>query len=117
MVQRRKFALGLGGVVFAPALAIAQSVSPVRKIGYIHPITASPSHVTLEILRTTWRKLGYVDDQTVLVRTAHGDLSRLPDLIVELVAQGAGVIIVVGADAVRAAARTTTSTAIVAIHR
>ncbi|MEQ1612113.1 MAG: ABC transporter substrate-binding protein [Hyphomicrobiaceae bacterium] len=115
MIERRAFGMVLGGVICAPAVAFAQNLRPAGKIGYVHPVTASPSHVTLAILRTTWRKLGYVDDQTALVRSAQGDLRRLPGLVGELVAQGADVIIVVGADAVRAAARTTTTTPIVAI--
>ena len=115
MIERRAFAVGLGGMICAPAVSFAQTARPARKIGYIHPVTTSPSHVTLAILRTAWRKLGYVDDQTALVRSAQGDLTKLPGLVAELVAQGADVLIVVGADAVRAAARTTKSTPIVAI--
>ena len=115
MIGRRAFGLGLGGVICAPAFAYAQTPRPAGKIGYVHPVTSSPGHLTLAILQSEWRKRGYVDGETVLVRSAQGDLSKLPGLVVELVAQGAGVIIVVGADAVRAAVRTTKTTPIVAI--
>ena len=115
MIERRAFGKALGGLICTPAMAIAQTPRRVGKIGYVHPVTTSPSHVTLAILRTAWGKLGYVDDQTALVRSAQGDLNKLPGLVTELVAQGADVIIVVGADAVRAAARATKTLPIVAI--
>jgi putative tryptophan/tyrosine transport system substrate-binding protein len=103
-------ALGAAGWVRS---ALAQAVA--GKIGYLHPITVSPTHVTFSLLQREWRRLGYVDGETVLARSGEGDPQRLPDLVRDLIDRGAGVLIVVGADAVRAAAKVTATTPIVAI--
>jgi len=66
-------------------------------------------------LKQAWERLGYQEGLTVLARSGEGDAQRLPELVADLIAQGVGVLIVVGADAVRAAARTTTTIPIVAI--
>jgi ABC-type uncharacterized transport system substrate-binding protein len=66
-------------------------------------------------LKKAWEHLGYREGETVLVRSGAGIVQRLSELVTELIAQGAGVLIVVGADAVRASARTTKAVPIVAI--
>lgn len=85
------------------------------KIGYLHPVTISPSHITFSLLQREWRRLGYVDGETVFARSGEDDPHLLPKLVGELIDQGVGVLIVVGADAVRAAARVTAAVPIVAI--
>jgi len=62
-----------------------------------------------------WRRLGYVEGETVLVRSAEGDPKRLPELVKELIRSDVGVLIVVGGEAVRAASEATSTTPIVAI--
>jgi putative ABC transport system substrate-binding protein len=69
----------------------------------------------LVVLRPAWQRLGYVEGDTVLLRSADGDVQRLPALASELVQQGAGVLIVVGAEAVRVVSRAMKSTPIIAI--
>ena len=94
---------------------LAQRSPGALKIGYLHPRTIAPDHPTLAILRAAWIKLGYVEGGSVLLRSAGDDLSRVPALMSELAGLGAGVVIVVGAAAVKAAARATRTTPIVAI--
>ncbi|MEO7852673.1 MAG: ABC transporter substrate-binding protein, partial [Rubrivivax sp.] len=93
----------------------AQSVRPSGKIGYLHPRTVSPEHPTLRALSAEWARLGYVEGDNVMLLSADGDPRRLPQLVNELIAKGAGVVIVVGAEAVRAASRATRTVPIVAI--
>jgi putative ABC transport system substrate-binding protein len=112
VIDRRIFGLGLGALALLPATAHAR---PKGKIGYLHPVTIDPSHITFSILKQARERLGYQEALTVLARSGEGDVERLPELATELIAQGAGVLIVVGADAVRAAARTTKAIPIVAI--
>ena len=112
MIDRRRFGLGLGALTLLPVTAHAR---PKGKIGYLHPVTIDPSHLTFSLLKQAWERLGYQEGQSVLARSGQGDARRLPELVTDLFAQGAGVLIVVGADAVRAAARTTKAIPIVAI--
>lgn len=89
---------------------------PVKgKIGYLHPVTTNPNHITFSVLEGEWRRLGYVEGKTVLTRSAEGELQRLPELVRDLISNGVGVLIAVGAEAVRAAASVTSNTPIVAI--
>jgi putative ABC transport system substrate-binding protein len=114
MIDRRVFVGSIGSAFTAwPKLLFAQAMA--GKIGYLHPITISPTHVTFEILRREWQRLGYVEGETLLARSGDQDLERLPVLFRDLINKGAGVLVVVGADAVRIAAETTKTTPIVAI--
>ena len=112
MIDRRIVGLGLCALILLPATGRTQ---PKGKIGYLHQVTADPSHITFSILKQAWDRLGYQEGQTVLARGGQGNVQQLPGLIAELVAQGVGVLIVVGADAVQAASRTTKSVPIVAV--
>jgi ABC-type uncharacterized transport system substrate-binding protein len=114
-VKRREVITLLGSVAGAawPEWLWAQPTT--GKIGYLHPVTISPSHITFSVLRKEWQRLGYIDGETVLARSGEGDPLRLPGLVSDLTGQGVGVLIVVGADAVRAAAQATKTTPIVAI--
>jgi len=100
----------------APYLAHAQAPRPAGKIGYLHSRTIASNHPTLLVLRPEWQRLGYVEGETVLLRSAEGDPRRLPELVEELIALKVGVIIVVGAEGVAAASRTTKTTPIVTIE-
>ena len=104
---------GTAALLGAPALALAPP--PTGKIGYLHPRTIARDHSTLVVLRPVWQRLGYVEGETVLLRSADGDARRLPQLVEELIALKVGVLIVVGAEAVRAARLTTMAMPIVAI--
>jgi putative ABC transport system substrate-binding protein len=117
-VKRRVWLQQAGGAVAAtaawPVRSWAQSLPP-RRIGYLHPRTIAPTHPTLVVLRAAWRRLGYVEGESVLLRAANDDMQRVPALAHELVQQGAGVLIVVGAQAVRSVSQALPATPIVAI--
>jgi putative tryptophan/tyrosine transport system substrate-binding protein len=114
MIDRRVFVASISAALAAwPEQLLAQAAK--GKIGYLHPITISPSHVTFSILRKEWERLGYVDGETLLARSGERDLERLPALLRDLIGKGVGVLVVVGADAVRMATGTTKTTPIVAI--
>src|SRR3569832_2420280 len=77
-MRRRDFltliaALGAGGWPRAP---LAEPVN--GKIGYLHPITISPTHITFSLLQREWRRLGYVDGETVFARSGEGGPGRGP---------------------------------------
>jgi len=115
MIDRRGAIAGVLSVLGASGIAHAQSPRAGRKIGYLHPSTIAPNHDTLVLLRRAWQALGYIEDETVLLRSAQGDLTRVPSLVAELIGLEIGALIVVGAGAVRAASRATTTIPIVAI--
>ena len=112
-MKRREMAAAVLFVT-APHVRAQVACSPGR-IGYLHPRTVAPDHPTVLILGAAWRQLGYVEGDSVLLRSAEDDPRRLTVLVNELIALGAGVLIVVGAEAVRAASRATRSVPIVAI--
>ena len=115
MMDRRTALAGVFSIAQAPSAVLGQTARLPGKIGYVHPVTVDPSHITLAILQQAWRRLGYVDGETVLLRSGDRDPQRIPGLVADLIKQGSGVLIVVGADAVRAAAKSTTTIPIVAI--
>jgi putative tryptophan/tyrosine transport system substrate-binding protein len=104
MIGRRRMIIGMASALASARMAHAQTSRP-RKIGYLHPRTADRNSPTLQILRPFWEQLGYVEDETILFRSANSDLRHLPRLARELVAEGAGVLIAVGPAAVRAASQ------------
>lgn len=99
----------------APHVARAQTPNAPRRIGYLHPATIDPGSPVMTILQPAWRKLGYVEGETVLLRTAHGDITRLPGLVAELIGLKVDVLIVVGPQAVRVARAATAVTPILAL--
>jgi putative ABC transport system substrate-binding protein len=115
-MQRREFMGLLGGAAVAwPMAARAQSSGASRKIGYLHPFQIDPGSFINTLLGQRWRELGYVEGDTVLLRSAQGDVARMPQLIAELVGLGAGVLVVVGLPAVQAALAAAPNTPVVAI--
>ena len=115
MIERRAFISGLLSLAGAPAFARAETQPGLRKIGYLHPAGVGSTHPTLAILRPVWQRLGYVEGETVLLRSAEGDPRRLPELLTELISLEVGVLIVFGSLTVRVAAQATKTTPIVAV--
>jgi len=59
-MKRREF-LSLVATLGAGAWPLLLRAEPVNgKVGYLHPITISPTHVTFALLQREWRRLGYV---------------------------------------------------------
>jgi putative ABC transport system substrate-binding protein len=114
--MKRRIFLGVAAVVACASTGwLHAQPRAAHKIGYLHPRTVAPTHSTRLILSRAWRQLGYAEGDSVLLRSADDDVRRLPGLARELVAHGAGVLIVVGAEALRLVAREITTTPIVAI--
>lgn len=116
-MRRRKF-IGLAGIsVAAWATRIPGSLAAgqPRKIGYLHPLTIDTRLSLLSALLKRGQELGYVEGETILLRSAQGDLSRLPDLVRELVGLGVGALVVVGLPATRAALSVAPDMPVVAI--
>lgn len=116
-MKRRDFINLFGGALAAFPLSIRSVLAqaPKGKIGYVHPVTISPDHVTFAMLREEWHRLGYVEGETFLARSGEGNPERLPTVIRDLIEKNVGALVVVGADAVRVAAATTKTMPIVAI--
>jgi putative ABC transport system substrate-binding protein len=114
-VNRRGLVGGVAGALAMAPLLRAQTVRPLRRIGYLHPRSIAPDHPTLTILRRTWLALGYVEGETMLLRSAQGDPGRLPALVAEFDRLGVGALIVVGSEAVRAASQVTKTLPLVGI--
>ena len=108
MITRRSVSASLLSLALAPRFARAETRAVPGKIGHIHPRTIASNHPTLAILRPVWQSLGYTIGDTVLLRTAEDDPKRYPELVAELVREGAGVLIVIGPEAVRAAGKVAT---------
>ncbi len=114
-MKRRVAVSSVVGLVAMPFVAQAQTGRPLRKIAYLHPRTIAPDHSTVMILRAAWLRLGYIEGETVLLRSADNDIGRVPALVAELAGLGVAALIVVGAAAVAAASRATKSLPLVAI--
>src|SRR5262249_26190368 len=115
-MKRREFIGVVGGAAAWPLLAHAQTQGAIGKIGYVHPVTIDQVRsVNLSTMIPIWRRLGYVEGETLHLRSAEGNPRRLPELVADLIQLGVGVLIAVRPETVRAASHTTPSTPIVAI--
>lgn len=114
MINRRLFIKSVSAALTAWPASVPAQVSR-GKIGYLHPVTISPTHITFSILRKEWERLGYFEGESLLARSGEGDVRMLPVLVRDMIDKGAGVLVLVGADAIRAGTQATTKTPIVAI--
>ena len=114
-MKRRLILSGAFGAVGVSTLSRAQTPRPPGKIGYLQTLPITANSTTVPILRAAWQRLGYVEGDTVLLRSTDGGSLRVPQLVAELIALKVGVLIVVGGEAVRLAAQVTKTTPIVAI--
>ena len=65
-LRRRVIVTGLAAGV-GLSCAMGQPTRPPQKIGYLHPRTIATDHPTLVILRAAWKKLGYIEGESVLL--------------------------------------------------
>ena len=111
-MKRRRFLAALGGAALTgPNAAVAQQATGVPRIGVLMGADPSTEAAKLDAFRGALEKLGYIDDQTVVieVRYAMGQPDRFGSLARELVALAPAVIASVGQQetvALQAATRT-----------
>lgn len=78
MIDRRAFVASISASLAAwPEPLLAQTAK--GKIGYLHPVTISPNHITFSILRKEWQRL-VVGSGSVPDTTAAGVADRLWDI-------------------------------------
>lgn len=114
-MKRRQAVSTVVGLLGAATGVYAQAGRVPGKIGYLHPRTVAPDHLTLMLLRPAWQRLGYVEGESFLLRSAQDDPRQLPARVNELIGQGVGVLIVVGAAALKAASEASKTVPIIAI--
>lgn len=120
-MNRRTFLVGVGAFMATPFAADAQR--PENRVGLIFttsPVSvmagSEPSHPSVRAFVHELRALGYREKQNLVLerRSAEGKFERFPDIVAELVALKADVIVIVGHPALaRAAKKVTTKVPIV----
>jgi putative tryptophan/tyrosine transport system substrate-binding protein len=114
-MQRRPFVVSsiISWLLPTPIAAIAQKARAIARVGYLAP-SRNPHE---EALRQELRRLGYVENENLLVvhRSADGDFTRLPTLAKELVDLNVDIIVAQVTQAAIAAKSATTKIPIVMI--
>jgi putative ABC transport system substrate-binding protein len=110
-MSRREFIAFLGGAAAWPLAARAQQPT-IPIVGYVHPDSPQPIAGLLAAFREGLSETGYVGGQNVVIeyRWAHNDLSRIPELVADLVRRRVAVIATPGSSAVALAAKAATTT-------
>jgi putative ABC transport system substrate-binding protein len=112
-IQRREFITLLSGVAAWPFAARAQQPA-IPIVGYVHSDSPQTVAGLLAAFREGLSETGYVEGQNVAIeyRWAHNDLSRIPELVADLVRRRVAVIATPGSSfaALTAKAATTTIT-------
>jgi putative ABC transport system substrate-binding protein len=100
-IQNQKW-LGLSIITFVlvvnGAVAQAQQLAKLPRIGYLNAVSPSTVSDRIEALRQGLRELGYVEGKNIVIETryAEGKLDRLPALAAELVRLKVDVIVTSG---------------------
>jgi putative tryptophan/tyrosine transport system substrate-binding protein len=103
------------GIAWMSLAAKAQQAEKVPRLGWEQgDVSTRPYY---EGLRQGLRELGYVEGKniSIVVRSANGELDRLPELVRELVRLNVDVLLVAGDQGLRAAKEATTTIPIVVI--
>jgi putative tryptophan/tyrosine transport system substrate-binding protein len=102
----------LGGAAAAWPLAAGAQQPTIPIVGYVHPDSPQPIAGLLAAFREGLSETGYVEGQNVVIeyRWAHNDLSRIPELVADLVRRRVAVIATPGSSAVALAAKAATTT-------
>ncbi len=105
------------GLLAGPLPVKAQQTDKVYRIGYLAPISASPTSRRTKAFREGLRELGYVEGQNIVIeyRAAEGKRNRFPELAAELVRLNLDVIFAYSTYAVRALKNATTTVPLVTV--
>jgi putative ABC transport system substrate-binding protein len=108
--------LGLSVIVFVlavtGAVAFAQQLKKVPRIGYLSPTDATTESNRFEAIRLALRERGYVEGQNIAseYRYSEGKRDRYPELLAELVRLKVDIIVVAGGGGPIQAAKNATKT-------
>jgi putative tryptophan/tyrosine transport system substrate-binding protein len=114
-LARRRFVIGAGALLAAPATAYGQRAGKVYRIGVLGTTSPKSHGAFVNAFRDGLRDRGYIEGKTVVVevRWAENDYERLPALAAELVGSKVDLILTHGSPGARAAKAATTTIPIV----
>jgi putative tryptophan/tyrosine transport system substrate-binding protein len=114
-MRRRELIAIIGGAVAAWPLRARAQPKKIPRVGIITPASNADAPM-MRVLRDSFRDLGYVDGQTIILdfAFAEGDLARVPTLVAGLVSRRADVIVVDGGNLTAVVAAATTTIPVVA---
>jgi putative tryptophan/tyrosine transport system substrate-binding protein len=111
-LKRRQFISLLGGAAVTWPVAARAQQPTIPVVGYVHSDSPQTVASLLAAFREGLSETGYVEGQNVAIeyRWAQNDLSRIPELVADLVRRRVDVIAAPGSSAVALAAKAATTT-------